>query len=138
VLRWLVTPAAAILLGGCMTGAPSTGSEAAGDADRGRMLFTKCAACHTFDPAARPATGPHLAGIIGRRAGSLDDFAYTGLLRDQGFVWTPARLERWLKAPQQGFPGLCLPFTGFDRVQDRRDLIAWLARHPAKTPAPAN
>lgn len=121
-----------------MTAAPSAGGAVAGDAERGRVLFTRCVACHTLDPAARPGTGPHLAGIVGRKAGSLEGFAYTALLRDRELVWTGQVLDRWLKAPQQGFPGLCLPFTGFERAQDRRDLIAWLARHPAETPAPAN
>lgn len=121
-----------------MTATPSAGGALAGDAERGRMLFTKCVACHKLDPVSRPGTGPHLAGIVGRKAGSLEGFAYTVVLRDSGFVWTPARLEGWLKAPQEGFPGLCLPFTGFERAQDRRDLIAWLALHPATAPAPAN
>ncbi|HMO68450.1 MAG TPA: c-type cytochrome [Novosphingobium sp.] len=134
--RWLPLAAAGALLAGCTTDGPAPGAGLRGDPQRGRILFTKCVACHSLDTAARRGTGPHLAGIIGRKAGSLDGFAYSPLLRDSGFIWTEPRIEAWLKAPQSGFPGLCLPFTGFERAQDRRDLMAWLRQNPA--PAPEN
>lgn len=101
-------------------------ADAAPAPDRGRALFTRCIACHALDPAARFQTGPHLRGIVGRPAASLPGFAYGPALRSQNFVWTEQRLDRWLRQPQDGFPGLCLPFTGLPRQQDRTDLIAWL------------
>ena len=35
----------------------------------GKKLFTKCKACHAVD-AEKHKVGPHLVGIVGRKAGS--------------------------------------------------------------------
>lgn len=74
-------------------------------------------------------TGPSLYGLIGRKAGSVAGFRYTTVLKDQSFVWTSERLEQWLRQPQKGMPGLCLPFTGFSSKADRAAMAAYLA-HP--------
>lgn len=42
-------------------------ARAEGDAATGAKVFLTCALCHSFDPEARK-TGPHLRGIVGRRA----------------------------------------------------------------------
>lgn len=101
-------------------------------AQAGKKHFIRCVACHSVSAASRPTTGPHLQGIVGRKAGSVEGFHYT-TLRAQTFLWDEQRLDRWLKAPQADFPGLCLPFTGLAKPEDRAALIAYL-----KNPAPQN
>ena len=44
-----------------------------GDVDRGRSDFRACAACHSLEPG-RNMTGPSLADLWGRKAGSLASF----------------------------------------------------------------
>ena len=101
-------------------------AEPAPDALAGKRLFFRCVACHTVSSTSRPLTGPHLEGIVGRQVATLEGFTYTEALRARNFVWDEARLDHWLKAPQADIPGLCLPFTGLSKAQDRAALIAYL------------
>ena len=39
-----------------------------GDAARGAQIYERCLACHAID---RDRTGPHHAGLFGRRGGSV-------------------------------------------------------------------
>ena len=74
-----------------------------------------------------PLAGPHLAELIGRRAGSLEDFAYTEQLHDQDLVWDESTLDEWLRAPHDLYPGMCMPFMGLRRESDREALIRYLS-----------
>ena len=53
---------------------------AAQDAAHGKVVFEQCAACHSFDPTHNDV-GPHLKGLFGRKAASVDDFTYSPPLR---------------------------------------------------------
>lgn len=126
-------PAAALVLAGAFAGAglSSAAAEPAGPsqptlAEAGRKHFIRCVACHATSATARPTTGPHLEGIVGRRAGSLPGFAYSDALRGKDFVWDEARLDAFLKDPRTAHPGMCLTFHGLPRPQDRAALIAFL------------
>lgn len=115
------------LAGGCVPAVSAQPSALGPQAiEAGRQLFVRCAACHARSPAARPGTGPHLAGIVGRPAASLPGFNYTAMLKGQSFVWSREKLDQWLRKPQKHFPGMCVPFAGFARKEDRQALIAWL------------
>ncbi len=54
-------------------------SALAADAQRGAQVFKKCAICHASGKAAegRKKACPHLSGLFGRRAGSVDGFTYS-------------------------------------------------------------
>ena len=58
-------------------------SVSAADAERGRRIYEQCSACHVLDED-RNVFGPHLKGIIGRRAGSIPDYAYSDAMRAAG------------------------------------------------------
>ena len=45
--------------------------------------------------------GPRLAGVYGRKAGSVTGFAYSPGLKNSGITWTDATLERWLTDPDR-------------------------------------
>lgn len=132
---WLAAGAA---LAGC--GGPPDAADAgaarvpAGEADleRGELLSLACRACHTLAPGEAHAIGPNLHGVFGRRAGALDDFAYSAALREADFVWTPERLEAWLAAPSDFLPGTTMTFTGYRSAADRRALIAHLRAATAR------
>ena len=102
---------------------PSPGDAAM--AERGRMIFIRCAACHSLGASASVRTGPRLDGIIGRRVASVAGFPYTARLREQSFVWTQKRLEQWLRKPQAQFPGMCVPFAGLPDRNDRDALLSY-------------
>jgi cytochrome c len=62
-------------------------AEAAGDPDAGAQVFRTCAACHTLEPGAH-RTGPSLAGVLGRKAGTAEGFhRYSDALRSADLVW---------------------------------------------------
>jgi cytochrome c2 len=50
-------------------------AEAAADPDAGAQVFGTSAACHTLEPGAH-RTGPSLAGVLGRKAGTASDLAW--------------------------------------------------------------
>lgn len=98
----------------------------AADAKRGAQLFQSCAACHSLETD-RNLTGPSLANLWGRKAGSLASFhRYSSALRKSGVVWGDETLDRWLAGPRAFIPGNLMPFPGINAARDRQDLIAYL------------
>jgi cytochrome c len=104
-----------------------TDPELAGaDTARGELLGLACAACHKFRAEEGTLIGPHLQGVFGRQAASIEGFNYSPALRASGLVWTPKSLEAWLANPAGFVEGTTMPFTGYRSAEDRRDLIAYL------------
>lgn len=116
---------AAMIAVGCISTALASAPEPS-PAPSGRALFFRCVACHTTSADARTMTGPHLEGIVGRKAGSLPDFAYSDTLRGADYIWDEARLDAFLEAPRTHNPGMCLTFMGMPKAEDRAALIAFL------------
>jgi cytochrome c len=100
---------------------------AAADSARGELLAFACAACHQFREEVT-LIGPHLRGVFGRPAASIEGYAYSPALRQSGLVWTPRSLEAWLADPSGFVEGTTMAFTGYRSAEDRRDLIAFLLR----------
>jgi cytochrome c len=99
---------------------------AAGDAQRGARVFGACAACHTLE-SERHITGPSLAGVWGRKAGSLETYRrYSDALKRSGLVWDEATLDAWLRDPQKAVPGNAMQFPGLPDERARADLVAFL------------
>ena len=98
----------------------------AGDAKRGATAFRQCAACHSLEPD-RHLTGPSLAGIVGRKAGTAAGFGrYSPALVDSGIAWTADTLDRWLASPGRLVPGTSMRVQGVAADATRRNLIAFL------------
>jgi cytochrome c len=96
----------------------------------GAALFqTRCAACHGLDPAAGKM-GPPLRGVIGRRAASIEGYAYSRALRSSGLVWSPRTLDAFLASPNRVAPGSTMPVSVTDPAT-RAALVKYLA---AQTP----
>ncbi len=72
--------------------------------------------------------GPDLAGVIGRKAGSMAGFSYSPALARAGLTWDEATLDKWLTAPTRMVPGTIMVFPGLPKAEDRRAVIAWLKR----------
>lgn len=90
---------------------------------RGRALYeSRCTACHAVDS---NRTGPAHRGVVGRRAGSAADYAYSDELASSSVIWTPKRLNEWLADPEKVIPGQRMGFQ-IDSRRERADLIAYL------------
>lgn len=108
------------------TVAVQTVFAAEGNAVRGQRVFGACAACHSLEPN-KNMTGPSLAGVFGRKAGTLESFArYSTPLKSSGLTWSDATLDRWLTDPQHVVPGNQMTFPGIKDSGQRGDLLAFL------------
>jgi len=97
-----------------------------GDAARGEHAFRACAPCHSLEPD-RNMTGPSLAGLWGRKAGSLPSFErYSDALKSSGIIWDDRSLDGWLIDPDRMVPDNEMPFNGIENAGDRADLLAFL------------
>ena len=110
-----------------MMGKSAVGSEAtlsgAGDAARGRAVFEKrCTGCHAREA---DREGPRLAGVFGRKAGSVAGFTYSTGLKNLGLTWNDATLEKWLSDPDVMVPDNNMSVS-VPKAEERRDLIAYL------------
>jgi cytochrome c len=106
-----------------------------GDAARGQRDFRACAPCHSLE-ADRNMTGPSLAGLWGRKAGSLPSFErYSDALKSSGIIWDDRSLDGWLTDPDGMVPDNEMPFNGIKDARDRADLLAFL-REATKPGAP--
>ncbi|WP_247494513.1 cytochrome c family protein [Bradyrhizobium sp. 164] len=82
-------------------------------------------------------TGPSLAGLWGRKAGSLPSFErYSDALKSSGIVWDDRSLDGWLTDPDRMVLDNEMPFNGIKNPQDRADLLAFLkeATKPGAAP----
>lgn len=100
--------------------------------DRGEAVFNRyCSVCHSLDPG-KNKIGPSLAGVVGRRAGSVPDFSYSSANKGSGIVWTKEKLDEYLTDPQKMVPGTLMVFPGVKNPDERQALIAYLAENPGE------
>lgn len=104
------------------------------DLSNGEAKFAMCAACHSIAPGGPNMTGPHLHGVVGRKAGSVADYNYSDAIKTAGFTWDAAHLDTWITAPRAMFPGTKMTFVGLKDPKDRTDVIAYLMVNSAAKP----
>jgi cytochrome c len=97
-----------------------------GDIVNGKSKFTQCAACHTTVQGGANLTGPNLYGVFGRKAGSLDGFAYSDALKAAGWTWDAPRIDTWITNPHAVLATTKMSFVGMKDPKDRTDVIAYL------------
>jgi cytochrome c len=123
-----ISSAAVMLLAGDLA------AHADGDAALGKKVFNRCVPCHEA-ATDRDKVGPHLLGVVGRKAASADSFAghYSQAMKDAGaagLVWNETNLAEYLKAPRQKVPGNKMAFTGLASDDDIANVIAYLKADP--------
>lgn len=101
-------------------------SQAAGDVVAGKASFAKCASCHQVGSSARAGFGPQLNGIVGRTAGSSNDYKYSPAMKNSGIVWSEKNLRAFLKDPDDVVPGNKMRFFGISNDKDIDNLLAYL------------
>ncbi len=96
------------------------------DAGKGAKVFGKCKACHKLEDGAN-GTGPHLYQVVDRDVAAADGYGYSGALIAVADVWTIDNLNGFLENPKSYAPGTKMGFAGLKKVQDRANVIAYLA-----------
>ena len=116
-----------LLIAAALAAAPP--ALAAGDAAKGKAIFSRCSGCHALT--GKSVAGPSLAGVVGRKAGADAGFHYSKAMKASGTVWTEAKLDAFLAAPAKALPGTSM-FVSVPNPTERADLIAYLKTLPAR------
>jgi cytochrome c2 len=99
-----------------------------GDPVAGEKAYKlRCVSCHSMEPGKNGA-GPSMAGIVGKKAGSVTGFAYSGALKNSSLVLDEAGLDQFLADPRGTVPGSRM-FVKVADVRARADIVAYLAAH---------
>jgi cytochrome c len=92
-------------------------------AQDGETVFQKrCAGCHALEA---DHEGPRLKGVMGRKAGALNSFQYSKSLKNAGFTWDEARLDKWLTDTESVVPDNDMSFR-VPKPEERAAIIAYL------------
>lgn len=97
------------------------------DAAAGEKVFARCAICHSLEAGKGSTIGPHLDGVVGRRAGTVPGYMYSPGMAKAGITWTKPNLDKFIASPATIVPGNKMPFAGLPDAHARADLIAFLA-----------
>lgn len=103
-----------------------------GDAEAGEKVFRKCMACHAVGEDAKNKVGPVLNDVIGRTAGTLEDYNYSDAMVQHGkdgLVWDEESLFSYLENPRDMVPGTKMTFAGLRKEEERHDVIAYLKEY---------
>ncbi len=95
------------------------------DAKKGEKVYRKCKACHAIDKP-QNKVGPHLVGVVGRAAGSVEGYNYSDAMKSSGLTWDDETLSKYLEKPKDVVPGTKMIFAGIRKEDQRADLIAYL------------
>jgi cytochrome c len=104
------------------------------DVEKGKAAFEQCAACHSLDGSG-DYDGPSLKGIIGRKAGALEDYRYSAAMKRSDVTWDAATLDKYIADPQAFIAGNRMAFAGLANQAERDDLVAFLTVATAGTKA---
>jgi alcohol dehydrogenase (cytochrome c) len=103
-------------------------SPALADADIGagqEIYQAQCSACHSNQPSVN-GIGPSLAGVAGRKAGSLAGFHFTPALQGSGLTWDAKTFIQFLAEPSKLVPGTAMTVMVPEET-GRANLYAYLA-----------
>lgn len=127
--RILAALALAVSIGG-VGALPAAAQEVDEElAEEGESVFRRCQACHMVGPDAQNRVGPILTGVVGRQAGTVEDFNYSDAMveaGENGLVWTEEELSAYLEAPRQAVSGTNMAFAGLRSEEDRAAVIEYI------------
>jgi cytochrome c len=106
-------------------------AAAAEDKGKGSELFNNnCRTCHSWKEGDN-RLGPNLHGIVGRKAGSVSGFNYSGSMKSAGITWDEATLEKFITNPDSVVQNNNMkPFTGISDAATRKGIIDFLKSNP--------
>ncbi len=109
--------------------ATTLGAEADGKAKAGQLAFNNhCRTCHSVKEGDN-RLGPTMHGIIGRKAGTVPDYAaYSGAMKGAGITWDEATLEKFIADPEAVVRNNNMkPYKGIPDAKVRKQIVDYLA-----------
>lgn len=98
----------------------------AADVKSGQAVFeSDCSDCHSVKPGVNK-TGPSLAGVIGRHAGTAAKYNYSAAMKGSNVTWTADKVEAFVTTPRKTVAGTKMSYEGLPDAKLRKDLIAYL------------
>lgn len=86
----------------------------------------RCSNCHAVE-ADKDSFAPPLFGVIGRKAGSYKDFAYSPKISNLNITWTAAALDDWLAGTTFKTPDIRQRHVGIENPELRRAAVAYIS-----------
>ncbi|MBX3579547.1 MAG: cytochrome c family protein [Rhizobiaceae bacterium] len=105
---------------------------AEGDAAEGKAAFNRCRACHEATRE-QHKVGPHLVGVVGRTAGTVENYVYSEAMKSAGaggLVWDEANIADYLRDPKGKVPGNKMAFAGIKDDAMIANIVAYLKADP--------
>jgi cytochrome c len=96
----------------------------AGDATAGKVVFGRCALCHSDSPGVNKI-GPSLAGIVGSQSAAVPGFDFSPGMKTAKVTWDAGSLDKFLQNPGAFVHGTKMFFAVPDAL-DRQNVIAYL------------
>jgi cytochrome c len=106
-------------------------SAEAQDVAAGERVFAQCRACHQVGETAKNVVGPVLNGLFGRKAGTVEGYAYSPANKNSGLTWHEATFRDYIKDPRAKIPGTKMIYAGLKDEQRITDLVAYLKQFDA-------
>ncbi|KPH01618.1 cytochrome C [Pseudomonas sp. RIT-PI-q] len=102
-------------------------AECAPDQGHGAQVFAnECAVCHSVTKGMAGMMGPNLAGVGGRKSGSLEGFNYSQAMRNKDINWQAENIAQLIAQPQAFVPGTYMPYMGLASADDRQAVVCFL------------
>lgn len=85
-----------------------------------------CRTCHSMREGDH-RLGPSLAGVVGRKAGSIEGYGFSSAMQQSGVVWDEATLDAFIANPDKVVHGNAMkPYGGIDDPAQRKEIVAYL------------
>jgi len=111
----------------------SAGGVVAQDLAAGETAFRKCQICHEVGEAAKNKLGPELNGLDGRKAGTVEGYAYSDADKNSGIVWSEASFKEYLENPQEKMPGTKMILSVKNEKELAESQAVWSQREKEKS-----
>ncbi|MBR1166193.1 c-type cytochrome [Bradyrhizobium sp. DASA03005] len=109
-----------------LVSAPCSLAQQPAPDDTGQQAFNNsCRTCHSMKEGDN-RLGPNLNKIVGRKAGSLQDYNYSSSMKDAGFAWDQDKLTRFMVKPDEVVSGHKMQPYGGISAEEATRVIAYL------------
>jgi cytochrome c len=102
------------------------GLPAAAHAQDGEAAFKRqCTICHATQ-AGQNKVGPSMAGIVGRKAGTIQGFQYSDAMKGSNITWDIDTLSKYIADPKAVVPNGKMVFAGVKKPEDVQLILEYI------------